>query len=168
MEDFCPLGRNLWQLLVNQKDTPSQPQPDTAPGDHRANARAAHPLGAATLLGQYSHGTAHSFLGAADGSELMRVWKMPGPKYLSGKVKATLSAQLQEAAWEMLEEKDLNGHEAEQEPVIVGTNTKPADDAKSVSSVATATTAHTDGDDISGQGVGRVKGWTKLKSRNGE
>jgi len=163
-QDFCPLGRNLWQLLVRDKDALPQPPSTTGPSDERVTPRATPSLGAALMLGQYSHGTAHSFLGAAEGSELMRVWKMPGPKYLSDKVKATLSAQLQEAAWEILEEKDVHGHEVEEEP----TKTRQVEDLRSVSSVATANTARTEGEDVSGPGLGRVQGWTKLKSRSGE
>lgn len=55
------------------------------------------------MLGHYSHGTAHSFLGASEGTEFMRTWKLPTPTKVVDKLKSTLLGEMASAEWELLE-----------------------------------------------------------------
>lgn len=65
------------------------------------------------LLGHYSHGTAHSFLGASEGVEFMRIWKLPTPTKIVDNLKSNLLGEMASAEWELLEEKEWTGHESE-------------------------------------------------------
>ncbi|TPR09590.1 hypothetical protein CAN33_0052230 [Aspergillus niger] len=55
------------------------------------------------MLGHYSHGTAHSFLGAVEGAEFMRTWRLPTPTKIVDKLKSTLLGEMASAEWELLE-----------------------------------------------------------------
>lgn len=56
------------------------------------------------LMGKYSHGTALSFLGNAEGTEFIRSWKLLGPMKLADKLKAKLMNEVANAEWEVLDE----------------------------------------------------------------
>jgi hypothetical protein len=66
------------------------------------------------MLGHYSHGTSHSFLGAAEGTEFMRTWKLPTPTKIVDKLKAVLLGEMASAEWELLEEKEWDDETQEQ------------------------------------------------------
>ncbi|KAI9850249.1 MAG: hypothetical protein M1838_005975 [Thelocarpon superellum] len=117
-EEVCPLGRNLWQLLgasarprikagaaPSHVARPSSPSPSPSPTTATSPTRSSLPPGH-SLLGHYSHGTAHAFLGAAEGVEHMRGWKLRSPTQIADKVKALLQSEMAGAEWEMLEERE--------------------------------------------------------------
>lgn len=58
------------------------------------------------MIGHYSHGTVHSFLSAAEGSEFMRSWKLPTPTKIADKLKSSLLGEMASAEWELLEEQE--------------------------------------------------------------
>lgn len=58
------------------------------------------------ILGHYSHGTAHSFLGGAEGTEFMRGWKLQGPMKMVDHLKSVLLGEMTGAEWEVVDEKE--------------------------------------------------------------
>jgi hypothetical protein len=54
-------------------------------------------------MGRYSHGTAHSYLGNADGADFVRSWKLPNPMKLADRLKAKLLSEVANAEWELLD-----------------------------------------------------------------
>jgi hypothetical protein len=58
------------------------------------------------MLGHYSHGTVHSFLGASEGSDFMRTWKLPTPTKIFDKLKFNLVGEMASAEWEFLDEQE--------------------------------------------------------------
>lgn len=126
-DDVCALGKNLWQLLVSTPSNLLQPVPrvnrnreistDEAPTETARDIQYAI-AGATTeedrmqpqiILGHYSHGTAHSFLGGAEGTEFMRGWKLQGPMKIVDRIKSLLLGELAGAEWELLDQKEWGG-----------------------------------------------------------
>lgn len=145
-EDVCALGKNLWQLLVADSRRREQRKDSSKESQNSEKAN-----DAPFLLGQFSHGTAHSFLGGAEGTQYMRDWKLKGPAELFVKVRAHLLAEMQGAEWEFVVQQDELSAE---EPEIIGTRVM-----------------HASGNGTPSPRPAKAKGasgWTKLKSRNGE
>ncbi|KAH7319316.1 UV radiation resistance protein and autophagy-related subunit 14-domain-containing protein [Rhexocercosporidium sp. MPI-PUGE-AT-0058] len=108
-EDICNLGRNLYNLLIGTRPRPS-------PGSRASSAQSTPTKGGRdtdveserrnpqfTTMGIFSHGTAHSFLGGAVGTEFIRSWKLLSPTKLADKLKAKLLSEVANAEWEMLD-----------------------------------------------------------------
>ena len=81
-------GRDLQSKLKAGKDTPKTTIQRTK---------------SFPVLGHYSHGTSHSFLGAAEGTEFMRTWKLPMPMKIVDRLKSALLGEMASAEWELLE-----------------------------------------------------------------
>lgn len=126
-EEICNIGKNMWQLLV-------APPAQSLPAMRAVSGRDLQPKlqgGRDTprttiqrtksfpMLGHYSHGTSHSFLGAAEGTEFMRTWKLPTPTKLADKLKSVLLGEMANAEWELLEEKEWDDESRDDS----GTNT---------------------------------------------
>lgn len=166
-EEVCAMGRNLWQLLLagpsplpisipapkphpsSSRDLPVRTVPSHAPTSLEATAAndAAAP---SARLGHFSHGTAHSFLAAAEGTEFMRDWRLQSPVKAVEKVKGMLLSERTGAEWELLE-----GNEWEEEPSVGG------EDGKEKEGPGGASVGE---DEVQGKGV---RGWMKVKSRGG-
>lgn len=108
-EDICNIGKNLHNLLLTSRPrpspasrTPSTQSTPTKTGDTDTESKkeALPP----TIIGKYSHGTAHSFLGSAEGSEFIRSWKLLKPTYIADKLKSKLLSEVVNAEWEVLDE----------------------------------------------------------------
>lgn len=179
-EDVCAMGKNLWQLLVADpvvplsrpnlvpisgtvpaRDLPSRP----APTRHFSNTENLIPI--PVQLGHFSHGTAHSFLAAADGSEYMRGWRLQSASKVIDKVKAMLLSERTGAEWEI-----LDGNEWEEEPIsgLTGRDgNAPAEEREGGKEEGVGEGAGEKGglaDVIGEEGKARgTSGWTKLKSR---
>ncbi|EER28651.1 hypothetical protein D8B26_001075 [Coccidioides posadasii str. Silveira] len=190
-EDVCEMGRNLWQLLVAPpaltkalagRDLQAKPPSNK---DAPTRGGALHRTRSLPLLGHYSHGTAHSFLGSAEGLEFMKTWKLPSPLKVADKLKSTLLSDMATTEWELLEEDEWDEGgtpqpETEQNDghVLVATrqardNDPGNEDTRSILTArtvvdeeynerargergeATASSARPKG----------TKGWTKVKSR---
>ncbi|KAI9700510.1 MAG: hypothetical protein M1820_006809 [Bogoriella megaspora] len=140
-EDVCPFGRNLWQLFVSS----------VRPPDNKMIPE----QGASTLpdltLGHLSHGTSHSFLGAADAEMHMRAWALRSPVKTLDRVKTHLQADLSRLEWEVLDEREWDeaAQREDEEAVLVGQGRKAEDDGKER--------------DEKGRSVA---GWMKLRSRS--
>lgn len=113
-EDVCNLGKNMWQLLVAPPAQTSTLMRAFAGRDTQTKMKTARDSPKTTIqrtksfpmLGHYSHGTAHSFLGASEGSEFMRTWKLPTPIKIVDNLKSNLLGEMASAEWELLEEKE--------------------------------------------------------------
>lgn len=181
-EDVCAMGKNLWQLLVAEpalplsrpnltpksglvpaRDLPSRP----APQRHLSTAENPTPI--PVQLGHFSHGTAHSFLAAAEGNEYMRGWRLQSSAKVIDKVKAMLLSERTGAEWEI-----LNGNEWEEEAVLGLTGrdgngpVKVAEDGEGERGRAEGAEEKLGSADGTGGEEGKARGtsgWTKLKSR---
>ncbi|KAL6239419.1 hypothetical protein BDW75DRAFT_198935 [Aspergillus navahoensis] len=113
-EDVCDIGKNLWQLLVAPPGQSSTLIRALAGRDLQSKAKAHKDSPRTTIqrmksfpmLGQYSHGTAHSFLCASEGTEFIRNWKLPSPTKVVDRLKSTLLGEMASAEWELLEENE--------------------------------------------------------------
>ncbi|KAJ4327472.1 autophagy protein 14 [Fusarium piperis] len=83
-EDICNMGRNLYNLLINQQSAGTDGKP--------------------THLGQFSHGTAYNFLSAAEGTEAAKNFKLPNPMKLADKLKKKLLSEAPTPDWEVLDD----------------------------------------------------------------
>lgn len=194
-EEVCTMGKNLWQLLVALPSKPPLPNVTSSDTPTKSSATKNPPaLPAASnevkpnpTLGQYSHGTAHSFLASAEGAELMRGWRLQTPVKIIERVKAALLSERTGAEWEMLEENEWEEEEpvaptkepdlepVNDEAILVRAKRKEEgsrfDDTRSfitAMTVASSDTAATSaGGDEAGDKTKGASGWTKLKSRAG-
>jgi hypothetical protein len=121
--DMCPMGRNLWNLLLDEtKDSMSRGESASQTGKESGiTASAADPPAhVPALFGQFSHGTAHSFFGFLGGREIMHNWKLQNPARSLDKIKEYLRSEIQKAEWEVVDgvEWDVDG--AEDQAVLVG------------------------------------------------
>ena len=124
-EDIFNLGRNLFNLLIGTSPRPSPgsrvpstastatstptkpklktsdvPQPSELANDDWKKVNKDIKSG----IGQFSHGTAHTFLGSPDGNEFVRNFKLPSPLKLADKLKSQLLAELSSAEWEVVDQ----------------------------------------------------------------
>ena len=113
-EEVCDIGKNIWQLSVAppvqastlMKAYASRDIPSKSRGSKDSLKTTIQRTKTFSMLGHYSHGTAHSFLGASEGTEFMRTWKLPTPTKVVDKLKSTLLGEMASAEWELLEEKE--------------------------------------------------------------
>ncbi|TAQ83614.1 hypothetical protein B7494_g8064 [Chlorociboria aeruginascens] len=107
-EDMCAIGRNLFNLLIGSQPRPgpnsrtasSQATP-TKNKDKEAEEKQGIPT---SIMGHYSHGTTHKFLGSAEGIEFIRSWKLLSPIKLADRLKAKLMSEVANSEWEVLDE----------------------------------------------------------------
>ncbi|RDH28115.1 UV radiation resistance protein and autophagy-related subunit 14-domain-containing protein [Aspergillus welwitschiae] len=178
-EEVCNVGKNMWQLLVAPPAQPSTLSRAFAGRDIQAKMRASKDSPRTTIqrtmsfpmLGHYSHGTAHSFLGAVEGAEFMRTWRLPTPTKIVDKLKSTLLGEMASAEWELLEG---DWDDASQEPSDSMLLQHP-----STTSASPERQGNNSGDSVNGavagagnlsgpRGPTRMKGtsgWTKLRNR---
>ncbi|KAJ5779060.1 hypothetical protein N7457_006780 [Penicillium paradoxum] len=162
-EEVCDIGKGLWQLLVAPppstlrafagRDTQKRPVKDSPKTTIQRTT-------SFPMLGHYSHGTAHSFLGASEGVEFMRMWKLPTPTKMVDNLKSNLLGEMASAEWELLEEKEwddtVNHHSVQSHQSIV-----PSASTQTTRTSSTRFSGKNQGNE-KGKGT---KGWTKLGSR---
>ena len=183
-EDVCDLGKNLWSLLVAPPVQESASMRTPAGRDSRSRARSSrdnHKSNAqrsktVPTLGHYSHGTVHSFLGAAEGTEFIRTWKLPPPTKVMDKLRTNLLGEMASAEWEFLDKKEWDD-EARESRIIVPNTSATAEPAIQAGLQIEGREFHPAGakqtrneqniiDDESNTNRPRgINGWTKLKSR---
>lgn len=113
-EDVCDIGRNLWQLLVAPEPLLKALISEQANNDANTSATTHEKEGenglrrtrSLPILGHFSHGSAHTFLGSSEGMEFMRTWKLPSPTKIADKLKSTLLGEMANAEWELLGEEE--------------------------------------------------------------
>lgn len=147
-EDICPLGRNLYNLLIGTSarpnpasrvasatstptttatSTPTKSKPRgkdlTEPTEAGSEVVKKADRQANPGVGHFSHGTAHTFLVSPEGNELLRGFKIPSPLKLADKLRSQLLTEITNAEWEVLDQEawaDDDGKELEDEGVVVG------------------------------------------------
>lgn len=174
-EEICAIGRNLWQLLIAPLPSPTllrvlssrdvQRQKSGKEASHQALSRTK----SLPKFGQFSHGTAHSFLGGAAGLELMRGWNFSKPTTVIDPLKKALLSEMNNAEWELLDEQEWDQGQPSREDDAVVVRNKAMDESAldKAESVMTAHPLSEEGDhaeDLSGKARG-VSGWTKVRGR---
>ena len=178
-EDVCAMGRNLWQLLFGPHlATRKQPPPasDKPDANGSIEPRGGNQKPSLATLGQFSHGTAHSFLSDSEGLEIMSGWRLQNPYKVIDRVKTMLQIERDGAEWQLLEENEWEQPEAQVEPA-------GHEEAEVMNEAHTASIKGSRPGferepfevDITGRGEstgdGKIKGasgWTKLKSRGAQ
>lgn len=164
-EDVCSMGQNLWRLLIGDQlhrravepAFPSSLPPPAGSPREEGRGEITNPK---STIGRWSHGTVHSSLGGAEGTEFVRNFKTLSPLKFADRLKKRLSSEAGMLEWENIE-----GDEFE-EGFDDGVLVRGHGNAGSVgaASIMTVRTAGTSGD--SGGGTARgTSGWTKLKTR---
>ncbi|EGD85596.1 hypothetical protein H112_06505 [Trichophyton rubrum D6] len=113
-EDVCDIGRNLWQLLVAPEPLVKALVSEQANNDANTSANTHEKEGenglrrtrSLPILGHFSHGSAHTFLGSLEGMEFMKTWKLPSPTKIADRLKSTLLGEMANAEWELLGEEE--------------------------------------------------------------
>lgn len=109
-EEVCNIGKNFFNLLIGSQPRPSPgsrvPSTQSTPtkGGARDGESEAEDKKSGSIMGRFSHGTAHSFLGNADGTEFVRSWKLLSPMKLADRLKAKLMSEVANAEWEVVEQ----------------------------------------------------------------
>ena len=173
-EDACNIGRNLWHLVFapsqrptlqqtpSSNDVPTKKLPRKGPNKNSTNSS----------LAQFSHSSAHAFLGKASAKDNVQPLKLSKYTMIFDPLRRTLVTEMKNAEWEVLEEDEFDdGGERFDEAVVVKdrmANTTHFDDARSI---MTAKTYAGDVHDDSANKEARIKnvgtsGWTKVKSRD--
>ncbi|KAI3399926.1 hypothetical protein diail_5082 [Diaporthe ilicicola] len=190
-EDVCNMGRNLYNLLIGNQLTNNpaarlvQSPPSTdATGIPESPESVKDQLGgnAKPMMGRYSHGTIHTFLGSAEGNEFTRGFKLPNPVKLADRLKKKMLSDADGLDWEMLND-DAWTVEEPMEEGVQGKGKRPGESGQrlfgveSVMSTSTARTAldstvadfaQVSLDEASSPEKPKppgTSGWTKLKSR---
>ncbi|OJJ46314.1 hypothetical protein ASPZODRAFT_152495 [Penicilliopsis zonata CBS 506.65] len=189
-EDVCDIGKNMWQLLVAPPAPEAALARAVAGRDVQTRVSSTRESPKTTInrtksfamLGHYSHGTVHSFLGAHEGTEFIRTWKLPSPTRVIDKLKSTLLGELASAEWELLETKEWKDEISEPHqpplPLQVSPESQPASDLERGSELPGSPASTREirpeaknrdpnralGDNSTSRPKG-VNGWTKLKSR---
>lgn len=177
-EDVCNIGKNLFNLLLGSRPRPSPasrtPSLQTTP---TKGGREAETDGEGkkepppTIIGKYSHGTAHSFLGGAEGTEFIRSWKLLKPTNIADKLKSKLLSEVANAEWEVLDEDAWQlDDEMGDDGVVVGTRREggrdkdrgPSHRVGMQSFMSMRTVGEMVGD---GERKPGTSGWTRLKTR---
>lgn len=176
-EDACNIGKSMWQLLVAPPAQTSNLMRAFAGRDTQARIKPTKDTPQTTIqrtksfpmLGHYSHGTAHSFLGASEGTEFIRSWKLPTPTKIADKLKSSLLGEMASAEWELLEEKEWDDGTTEpHQPAVstahndLSTPNSPVSQNKPSEDSNTQTSPQVSDEARRPKGT---SGWTKLNSR---
>jgi hypothetical protein len=176
-EDICQIGRNLHNLLIGSRPrpspssrTPSAQSTPTKNGTNENTNEGKKSPPPPPIMGKYSHGTAHSFLGKADGSEFIRSWKLPNPMKLADRLKAKLMSEVANAEWEVLDENAWAvDDEIRDDGVVIGERKEDGHGglALGMQSFMSMRTVLDGVEMVGGEGERKpgTSGWTRLKPR---
>ncbi|EOO00876.1 hypothetical protein UCRPA7_3650 [Phaeoacremonium minimum UCRPA7] len=182
-EDVCNMGRNLYNLLISNPLVTNPagrtfPRSASSTAGTSAEGDLAEIGKATTLMGKFSHGAAHTFLGSAEGNEFVRSFKLPNPIKLADRLKKKLISDAPIPDWELLEDDAwaVNDDGLEDGVLVKGRKQGESDrrayGIESVMTVRTALDAPTSQRDPADNETGVEKtrvssgnGWTKLKTR---
>ena len=177
-EDVCNVGRNIWQLLLSQPQSPGlmrvlssrDVQSRTKNGKGTAAGRTA-PM---AKLGSLSHSSAHSFLGSSEAQESLRGWKVSKYTMIMDPLKKALISEMNNAEWELLQEQewDDGGERFDGDAAVLVRNKnmdgQNFDDARSIMTATGKVEENVENADDS-SGTARVRGtsgWTKVRGRD--
>ncbi|KAJ2982857.1 hypothetical protein NQ176_g1104 [Zarea fungicola] len=100
-DDICNMGKNLYSLLVSS--CLQGPLLTNAASDENKNTVNKDDI-TPSWIGRYSHGTTFYALGGADGSDLVRTFRLPSPMKLADKLKKKILGETPAPDWELLED----------------------------------------------------------------
>ncbi|TQV96106.1 hypothetical protein V2A60_003445 [Cordyceps javanica] len=100
-DDICNMGKNLYGLFVSScLQGPPLTNATTDDKKPTSNKEEATP----SWIGRYSHGTTFYALAGADGTELVRTFKLPSPMKLADKLKKKILGESSAPDWELLDD----------------------------------------------------------------
>ncbi|KAK8851471.1 UV radiation resistance protein and autophagy-related subunit 14-domain-containing protein [Apiospora arundinis] len=150
-DDFACMGRNLYNLLIGsslQRNQPGQQpllaeaDPSSSPGRRGTNNTSAadninnnnvegggDPTSDLMInktttprMGQWSHGTAHTYLGGAAGHDFTKYFKLPNPLKLADQLRARLVNEAPSAPeWELIEDDEFGPNDLDDGVLVGGT-----------------------------------------------
>ncbi|EEH33617.2 hypothetical protein PAAG_04667 [Paracoccidioides lutzii Pb01] len=181
-ENICDVGHNLWMLLVAQPSQASAITRALSTRDNQAKLQDTNKdapknnlqrTRSSPMFGHYSHGTAHSFLGSAEGTEFMKKWKLLSSTKLADKLKSTLLGEMASAEWELLDRTEWEDEESqkqvlkeEEEPVtVISKFYSSASDVSFITAKSLDDDSHADEETVNNHRPKGTRGWTKLKNR---
>lgn len=94
-DEICQLGRNLYNLLIGsqrESDTNSTPN---GKGEHANDLN---------WIGRFSHGTAFYNLGAAEGADAIKSFRLPSTSRFADRLRKKLAGDAPLPDWEVLED----------------------------------------------------------------
>lgn len=100
-DDICNMGKNLYSLLVSSC-LQGPLLTNTSTDDSKQISAKEEP--APSWIGRYSHGTTFYALGGADGTDLVKTFKLPGPMKLADKLRKKLLGETPAPDWELLDD----------------------------------------------------------------
>ncbi|KAG0651397.1 Autophagy-related 14 [Hyphodiscus hymeniophilus] len=176
LEEVCNIGKNLFDLLIGSQPRPSPGSrvPSTQSTPTKGNVRAAESeaedkKAPSSIMGRFSHGTAHSFLGNADGTDFMRSWKLLTPMKLADRLKSKLLSEVANAEWEVLDQDAWAvDDEMRDDGVVVGPRKEEGGVGLGMQSFMSMKTVIDAARDVlpgNGDRKPGTSGWTKLKPR---
>lgn len=107
-EDVCCIGRNLYNLLIGNQRVHHQAGARNGLNDIigvNVGGGTGDAAAATNWMGRFSHGTAHTFLGGSEGSELVHSFRLPAPIKIADKLKKKLlTSDASVPEWEILDD----------------------------------------------------------------
>lgn len=179
-EEVCDVGKNMWQLLVAPPAQSSNLMRAFAGRDIQTKMKLSKDLPKTTIqrtksfpmLGHYSHGTAHSFLGASEGTEFVRTWRLPAPTRIVDQLKSCLLGEMASAEWELLEKKEWDDTSHESSELLAhaahGMNLNvraPPSTTTTIDQDGTHAQAGVLDPSLNSTRLKGTSGWTKLRNR---
>jgi hypothetical protein len=173
-EDICPMGRNLYRLLISQ-ETSFRQQANNPLGKDLTPKSTAKLRNGSVAFGQLSHATSHSHMNNAENAQYLFGWSI-SPTKIVDELRAFLLAELQAQEWDVLSQKEWEDMEdlIAEDPIVVGE--KRRDNAVVGDGRSFLTSKTTNGktsllqkadasDAEQSERPRGTSGWTKLKSR---
>ena len=107
------MGQNLWRLLIGDQLHRRSVEPTfraslTPPTGSPRDEDRGEITNPKSTIGRWSHGTLHSFLGGAEGTEFVRSFKIMPPLKLADRLKKRLSSEAPMLEWEKIEGDELD------------------------------------------------------------
>lgn len=97
LEDICNMGKNMYNLLISPPLHGPTNMPPQSAGTGNEDSKPE------SWIGRYSHGTMYYSLGGADGTELIKSFKLPSPMKLADKLKKKVIGDAPVTDWEVLD-----------------------------------------------------------------
>lgn len=107
-DDVCNIGHNLWRLLIGDQlhrrsVEPTFPSSLTPPAGSPRDGDNGDVTKPKSMIGRWSHGTAHTSLTSAEGVEFVRNFKIYAPLKLADRLKKRLASEAPMLEWENIE-----------------------------------------------------------------
>ncbi|KAL7791312.1 UV radiation resistance protein and autophagy-related subunit 14 domain-containing protein [Trichoderma ceciliae] len=150
-EDVCNMGRNLYNLLINNQFQGGANNFSTGAPGADANIGGQNADAGQSWIGRYAHGTTYYYLASDEGTELIKSFKLPNPLKLADKLKRKLLGDAPAPDWELLgddewKDEGINGN-GTFDPKVFGNKNGGLSDVKDSPRTSSS------------------NGWMKVKSR---